>query len=213
MNTYMKTGIVLVLAVIVATLVIYPQLPERIPTRFADDGQVSYGPKTTVFVLPAMMAGVLFCFGLVLPWLSPKRFEVHTFWSTYYFIMLAILALTAYFHAVMLHAAWPGVVDAPRAMAAGTFVFLMLLGNVLGKVRRNFWIGVRTPWTLANERVWNATHRLAGWVFVLTGLLGLVAALAGLDLRIGLTLLVASGVVVIVYSLVYYKRLERRGEL
>lgn len=213
MNTYMKTGIVAVLAVFAVTLVIYPQLPQNIPTRFADDGQITYGPKTTVFVLPALMAGILFGFGLILPWLSPKRFEVQTFWSTYYFIMLMALALTAYLHAVMLRAAWPGVVDMPRAMAAATFVFLMLLGNVLGKVRRNFWIGVRTPWTLANERVWNATHRLAGWVFVLTGLLGLVAALAGLDLRVGLTLLVAAGVVVIVYSLIYYKRLERRGEL
>jgi len=213
MNTYMKTGIVLVLAVLVATLVIYPQLPQSIPTRWADDGGISYGSKTTVFILPAVMAATLLSFGLVLPWLSPKRFEVQTFWSTYYFIMLMVLALTAYFHAMMLRAAWPGQIDAPRAMSAGVFVFLMLMGNVLGKVRRNFWIGVRTPWTLANERVWNATHRLAGWVFVLTGLLGLVAALAGLDLRIGLTLLVAAGVVVIVYSLVYYKRLERRGEL
>jgi uncharacterized membrane protein len=213
MNRYVTTGFVLVLAVFAATLALYPQLPERVPTRWEDSGEIRYGPKSRVFILPAVMAGIVLAFGLGLPWLSPKRFEVHTFGSTYYFIMLAILALTAWFHAVMLRAAWPGAADPPRALAAGVFVFLMLFGNVLGKVRRNFWIGVRTPWTLADERVWNATHRLAGWVFVLTGLLGLVAALAGLDLRIGLTLLVASAAAVIVYSLVYYKRLERRGEL
>jgi len=114
---------------------------------------------------------------------------------------------------MMLRAAWPGFMDMPRAMAAGVFGFLIFFGNVLGKVRRNFWIGVRTPWTLANERVWNATHRVAGWVFALTGLLGLIAVLAGLDLQIGVWLMVTAAAVVVVYSLIFYKRLERRGEL
>ena len=57
-------------------------------------------------------------------------------------------------------------------------LLLALLGNVLGKVRRNFWVGVRTPWTLADVRVWERTHRLAAWLFTVAGLVG-ASRLAG----------------------------------
>ena len=70
----------------------------------------------------------------------------------------------------------------PGALVGGTFLFFALLGNVLGRVRRNFYIGVRVPWTLASERVWNDTHRVAAWLFVACGLAGFVIAVAGLPL-------------------------------
>ena len=65
-------------------------------------------------------------------------------------------------------------VDLGRAFIAGMFLFFALLGNVIGKVRKNFYIGVRVPWTLASDRVWNDTHRLAAWVMVAAGVIGFV---------------------------------------
>ena len=88
-----------------------------------------------------------------------------------------------------------------------------LLGNVLGKVRRNFYVGVRTPWALASERVWNATHRLAGKTFVAAGLVGLVLTAAGLNGWPTFVSLMVGAFVPILYSLVYYKQLERSGAL
>jgi uncharacterized membrane protein len=80
-------------------------------------------------------------------------------------------------------------------------------------VRRNFYIGVRTPWTLANERVWNATHRVAAKTLVAGGLVGLALIVAGLDGISVIVVLLAGAIVPIAYSLVFYKQLERRGEL
>jgi uncharacterized membrane protein len=99
-----------------------------------------------------------------------------------------------------------------RAILCGTFLFIILFGNVMGKLRRNFYIGVRTPWTLADERVWNATHRFAARTFVASGLVGLALSILGLFLWAILALLVGA-LAPVVYSLVYYKQLERRGEL
>ena len=82
---------------------------------------------------------------------------------------------------------------------------------MLGKVKRNFWLGVRTPWTLASDRVWYSTHRLAGKTMVTGGLVVLAAALAGLPPYVSTAALLAGALVPVVYSLVYYKRLERTG--
>ena len=73
----------------------------------------------------------------------------------------------------------------------------------MGKVRRNFYIGVRTPWALANERVWNATHRFAAKTFVAGGLVGLALTAAGLNGRPVIVVLLAGALVPIVYSLFF----------
>lgn len=92
-----------------------------------------------------------------------------------------------------------------------------LIGNVLGNVRRNFWVGVRTPWTIASERVWNDTHRLAARLFVVAALAGLAVILLPLPLAaVSITtfvLIMAAALVPVFYSLWDYKRLQWRGEL
>jgi hypothetical protein len=100
--------------------------------------------------------------------------------------------------------------DIGRALFGGIGIAIVLLGNVLGKVKRNFWLGVRTPWTLASDRVWYATHRLAGKTMVAGGLAVLAARWPGCRRMSRPAALLAGALVPVVYSLVYYKRLERR---
>jgi uncharacterized membrane protein len=82
----------------------------------------------------------------------------------------------------------------------------------MGKLRRNFYLGIRTPWTLASERVWNATHRFAARITVAGGLVGLTLSIAGLYLW-ALAALLLPALASVIYSLVIYKQLERRGEI
>jgi uncharacterized membrane protein len=98
-------------------------------------------------------------------------------------------------------------------MIAGIFLMFALMGNVLGKVRKNFYIGVRVPWTLASDRVWNDTHRFAAWIMVSAGILGFIMTLVGVPLVVPIVLLIGSAFVPVVYSFVHYKSLERRGAL
>ena len=69
------------------------------------------------------------------------------------------------------------------------------------------------PWTLASDRVWNDTHRLAGWLWAAAGIVGFGSIVLGAPIYIGISLLVAAGLIPVVYSFVHYKALERRGEL
>ena len=83
----------------------------------------------------------------------------------------------------------------------------------MGKVRKNFYIGIRVPWTLASDRVWNDTHRLAAWVMVAAGVIGFLLVIAGASPIVAIGLLIGSMLIPVVYSFIHYKSLERRGAL
>jgi uncharacterized membrane protein len=209
---------VVILAVLAGTLVAYPSLPNVVPIHWDAHGQVNgWGPKWSLFLYgPGGMLLMVLMFA-ALPWLSPRKFEVDSFRATYLYIMIVIVAMMAYCQGLILLAALgslSGVVfDITRAIVGGVCLLIALLGNVLGKVRRNFFVGIRTPWTIANERVWNVTHRFAAKTFFAGGLLGLVAVVLRAPFWVPIAAILIATLVPAAYSLVFYKQLERRGEL
>ena len=213
-KVYYLVGILLCLATLVATTVAYPQLPSAVPTHFNLQGEANgYTPKWALYLVgPGLMAAMLL-FTWLLPKLSPKHFEMESFRSTYLQIMVMLVGMMAYIDATIL---WAGVghsVNAAQATLAGVCLVFAMLGNVMGKVRRNFFIGVRTPWTLASERVWNATHRFAAKTFVVGGLAGAALIALGIDGWPPVTALLAGAFIPVFYSLYFYKQLERNGNL
>jgi len=205
--------VLLIAAALAATVVVYPHIPAQIPFHWNFHMEPDlYGPRWALYLFgPGFMTATMLLTWL-LPWLSPQRFQVSSFRSTFRLVMLMMFSMMAYMDAVMLWADSGRPMHAGRAILGGVFLFMALFGNVMGKLRRNFFIGVRTPWTLASERVWNATHRFAARIWMAAGLLGLVLSLAGLYV-LALFALLATALASVVYSLVLYKQLERRGEL
>lgn len=205
--------LLLTLLALAAVALAWSRLPETIPTHWDLHGQPNgFGPSWELFLLgPGLMAAMM-AMTWALPWLSPRNFQVDTFRSTYEQVMGMLFGLMAYLTVVMLWSALGHAVIAGRAIIGGVCLLFALLGNVMGKVRRNFFIGIRTPWTLASERVWNATHRFAAKTFVAGGLVGLVLVALGIDAW-PIFAVVGGALAPVVYSLVVYKQLERRGEL
>ena len=205
-------GGVLTTLVLGVSILLYPDLGEQIPIHWNVRGEVdAYGAKEWAsFLGPALMAGLLVVFR-ALPWLSPARFGIEGFRPTVEFIMLLLVGLVGYLHMLSLWAATGAGVDVSRAIIAGVFLALALMGNVLGRVEPNFYIGIRTPWTLADGRVWYRTHRLAAWTLTAAGALGFLLVLAGGWTIHALILLGVAFAVPVLFSLCYYKRLERRG--
>jgi len=101
-------------------------------------------------------------------------------------------------------------IDMAFVMNLALSLLLIFLGNYMGKLRRNFWAGIRTPWTILNETVWERTHRLGGWLFVLAGLIGLVTTFIP-PLRFWgvMSALFAVIVILVVYSYIEYERVTR----
>jgi uncharacterized membrane protein len=196
----------------------FDDLPASVPTHWnIHDEPDAWVPRDRILpiflLLPGTMVGLL-ALMVAIPHISPKQFEVEPFQATYWYTMAMAVAVLAYLQAVVLIASFDRGVSVGRLIVAGLSLFFVLLGNVLGKVRRNFWIGIRTPWTLASDRVWTDTHRLAAWLMVAGGVLGFVAVLAGAPMLLCILVVIGGPVVVpAAYSLLLYKRLERRGQL
>jgi len=217
-RAYWIVGFLLVAAAIVAPAWLYPSLPDRIPIHWNIECKVDgYGGKWSLFAFPGLMLGMLVLF-YFLPALSPQHFEVDTFRSTYLYIMDIVLGLFAYMQGVLLYTVYQSVhggraVDLGIGFLVGLFLFFALMGNQLGKVRRNFYIGVRVPWTLASDRVWNDTHRLAAWVMCAAGVIGFVLTILGVPILVSIGILITSALIPVIYSFVHYKALERKQQL
>ena len=211
---YFLGAAAVILATLAGTLVAYPHLPQVVPMHWDAHGNVNgWGQKSTLFLTgPGLMTAIVLLFA-GLPWLSPKKFEVDTFRATYLYIMIVIVAMLAYVHILELLSGLGVVMDVSRAVEGGVCLLLALLGNVMGKVRRNFYVGIRTPWTIADERVWNATHRFAAKTIFAGGVLGLIAVIMKAPFWIPIAAIIAAAFTPVIYSLIFYKQLERRGEL
>lgn len=208
------TGLLLLAATLAYSLYLFASLPERIPTHWNIQGQVDgWGHRTwAAFFGPGMLA-MLLLMQVLLPWLSPTNFKVEPFTATFNYVLVVMQGLFAFLHVAMLQAALHPQLDAGRVIIGALCLSLALLGNVMGKVRRNFWMGFRTPWTLASDRVWIATHRLGARLMLAGGLAGALLMVFGGSPVLAFVLIMAMALAPVPYSLLLYKQLERRGEL
>jgi len=204
----------IILATAIYSAVIATRLPDIVPTHWNAAGHVDkYGSKwTTVLLMPCMMIGMT-ALMFLLPKISPKKFEIVPFLNTFNYIIVLVLCMFAVLHVVIAQATLHEGFPMTRVMPAVIYLFFALLGNVLGKVKRNFWVGIRTPWTLADERVWDRTHRLAARLWTVGGIVGFLLSLFGLPFTIVFGLLMVMALYPVVQSYLIYQKLDRGGQI
>lgn len=168
----------LVVAAWVFSLAVYARLPEQVPTHWGLDGEVDgWSPRLPgAFLLPAIGALTVLVLRAV-PRIDPRGENVARFRDEFHLVVNMVAAFLLLIHLASLGVAlgWP--VDHTRVVAVGLGLLLVGIGNYLPRVRANWFIGIRTPWTLSSDAVWRATHRLGGWLFVAAGLVIAASAL------------------------------------
>jgi uncharacterized membrane protein len=184
-------------------------LPSRVPIHWDISGKVdAYGsPAFALWFGPGMMLFmILMTWGL--PKISPKQFTIDRFENTYATVTFIVALLFAVLHFIILGATAGKNFDMGRVVMAALGVFFALIGNLMGKVRRNFYMGIRTPWTLASEKVWDATHRRAGVIWFFGGLLVAVLALIGVPMLVTLPIFLVITLIPVVQSYLLDRKLE-----
>ena len=201
-------GIVLIAVSFALSALMYPRLPDPMPMHWDllgnPDGEIARA--WGAFLVPAVAAGVWLVL-LVLPRLSPREFPMEPFARQWRAFEIAILGFLLFAQWLMLHAAASQRPLPSRLFQVGLGVLLAALGNLFGKTTRNFFFGIRTPWTIASEEVWLRTHRFAGRLIVATGGLVVLAAFFDLGSVLILPAVVLVVLVSVVYSYVIYRRL------
>lgn len=199
--------------VCLAVAFIYPKLPDRIPTRWGFNGAVSYDSKSTIWIIAAMLPCFAFLFDLA-PHIDPRRNNYQKFDRFYDGFCVGMqLFLSVVIGIIIRESFFPGQIRAAKVILLMVSVMLLLIGNYLPKVQSNFYMGIKTPWTLSSDKVWRKTHRLGGRLYAGCGLLSLLAVLilpenmAGITL---LTLVIGSTVAVTIASWLWWKKDIRR---
>lgn len=206
----------LISALIIALMVglsawAWVQLPAdaSLPVHWNAAGEADrYGGKAeALLLLPAVTIGVLLLFTLI-RYIDPLRANIERSGQAYRAVLLGVLFFMAVLHtgAVLSALGYPINVGLLAAPAVG--LMFVIMGNYMGKIRRNYMFGVRTPWTLASELSWNKTHRITGKLFVLSGLLTIGATFLGSTVAFFTMMATILGTVIfaMVYSYLVWKR-------
>jgi uncharacterized membrane protein len=208
-NRTLMVSALFILVALVAAVWLYPQLPAQVPVHWDLHGQINGSlPRLWGAAFPVLIILALAVLTVLLPLISPRQFEIQPFAAAYGVMMLAVQGMMLAVGLAVLLAGAGYALPIPAIAMLAVGVLLMVLGNYMGKLRKNFFIGIRTPWTLASDAVWERTHRLAGWLFVAAGLVMVASVLVGAPIWLPLGAIAAATLLPVVYSLWIYRRLD-----
>lgn len=160
----------------IGTIFVYRFLPPEIPIHWGIDGNIDrYGPRYVSF-LTALLPIALYGLFLVIPKLDPRRDSYEKHRDAYGVIIFTLIVFLIGLHWVVIFYSLGNHINITMWIKLCIGLLFVIIGNFLPVIKPNYTLGIRTPWTLANERVWEKTHRFGGYAFVITGLLWLLMA-------------------------------------
>lgn len=210
--TTLRTNVLCLIFVAILIAVaayLYPSLPEQIPTHWNFQGEVDdYTPKPWGVIVLPLAAILIFVIMKLIPIVSPKGFRTDQFQDVINIFTVTLVGFMSGIGLLVLLAASGRNVQMNEMVYGAVGLLFIVLGNYMSKVRKNFFIGIRTPWTLASDEVWARTHRVGGWIFVLIGFFMFLNAFIQFPPGWLIGSIVLLALIPVVYSFVLYKNLE-----
>ncbi|MFZ5879920.1 MAG: SdpI family protein [Chloroflexota bacterium] len=209
-RTTLVISLVLIVTAILAGLLIWDRMPEQMASHWNVDDQVDgYMPKFWgLFLMPLVTLGMLALF-LVIPSIDPLKANIAQFREAFNLFIVLIISFMLYVHGLTL--AWSlGYQNFKMSAAMLPFmgILFVAIGFMLRKAKRNYFIGIRTPWTLNSDYVWDETHRLGAILFIVSGILAMIGGLLGGMWAFWFLFvpLFGSTLFLLIYSYVLYRR-------
>ena len=202
-------SIILIVIGVVASALAYNQLPAQVASHWNESNQVNgYMSRFWgAFLLPVVMIGILALF-LIIPSIDPLRANIAEFRGAFNIFIVLMIAFMLYTHGLTL--VWNLGYDQfnmGSAMLPGLGLIFIFAGVMMRKAKRNFFIGIRTPWTLSSDSVWDKTHQLGSILFIFSGVLSMLGAFFE-DYLFWFILvpILGSTAFLVVYSYILYQR-------
>ncbi|MGE5463020.1 MAG: SdpI family protein [Syntrophothermus sp.] len=212
MNT--RTTIIIVTLMILAStlvgLALWNRLPDPMASHWDVNDQVNgYMSRFWgVFLMPLITTGLCLLF-LAIPSIDPLKANIAQFREAFnlFIVLIVGFMMYIYFLTLLWNAGYTGF-NMSEAMLPALGILFFFVGYLMRKSKRNFFIGIRTPWTLSSDRVWDGTHRLGSVLFMISGVLAFLGAFLGGTSTFWLTFvpIMASVLVTLIYSYVLYQR-------
>lgn len=201
----------LIAIALVAGVALYTQLPDMVPSHWNAAGQIDgYMPKFWgVFLMPLVTIALVLLF-LAIPLIDPLKANIAQFRSIYNIFIVVFTAYMLFIHALTLLAALGYQFNMTYLLVPAVGLVFISLGFLMRKAKRNFFIGIRTPWTLSSDDVWEETHKLGSLMFMIAGAVTVVSAFfgeTGIYLMMGALMLAAF--VPIIYSFILWQKVSK----
>lgn len=210
MNKFLLGKILIVVAMFLTWIYFYNLLPDNMPIHWNYEGKVdNYWTKNQALFLFPGIALILVIMFYFLPAMDPKKDNYPKFEKTWEIFQFAILWFFAYIYFVSIFITLNPEYNMNNFMMIWLWLLFMILGNYMGKIRQNYFVWIKLPWTLANDEVWNKTHRFWGKTFLWAGLLFFINAFIGFKSPfIFLIIIVLTLLSPIIYSYIIFKKLK-----
>ncbi|GAB4419991.1 MAG: SdpI family protein [Anaerolineales bacterium] len=212
-RTTIFATIFMIAFVLAFSVSVYDRLPEQMASHWNESGQVDgYMSRFWgAFMMPVLVTAMLGLF-LLIPNIDPLKANIAKFREQFNTFITLIVAFMVYVH--ILTMIWNLGYDQfnmGTAMIPALGLLFIFAGLMMRKAKRNFFIGIRTPWTLSSDRVWDETHRIGASLFIASGILAMLGVFFA-DYAIWLVLVpvLGSTLFLLVYSYVLYQR-ETKG--
>jgi uncharacterized membrane protein len=187
----------------------WPRVPEQIPIHWNIHGEVDgYGNKFVGLLLLPLITLVIYCLFRLVHQIDPGGQNYASFPTALNVIRMSVIFMLAIIYGTAVLATFGNNVNMATISCFAAGALFIILGNFMSKIRPNWFIGVRTPWTLSSKMSWNKTNRLAGWLFMMMGLL--IVALGAFQNTWLLILMLAVDAACILSIIIYSYRVYRQ---
>jgi uncharacterized membrane protein len=205
----------LIILIVVCAVAVYAyvKLPAdgQYPVHWSFSGQPDrYGSKVEAVSMGPVVSVLIYVLAVVLPGIDPKRRNYERFKNEYILLMQVIMGFLAAVYIISIMAAFGRQVSITLWVNAMLGVLFMVLGNYMSRIKQSWFVGIKTPWTLSSEKVWDKTHRFGGRMFVILGLIFVINAFVGFITNVAVFLVLLFGLALspIVYSYILYRRMK-----
>lgn len=214
-NSMKANGMLLILALapILYLVSLWSSLPDTVPLHWNWKGEAdNYGSKEILFWTVLGLNSFIYVLLLILPRIAARKQELEAMGTKYTRLRFVLQLFVAVLSLVIVLMSSGQAPSNPTILLGGCFIlFMLLFGNYVGSIRPNYFIGIRTPWTLQSDKVWKKTHRLAGRLLIGAALVGIILLLLlpsswGM---LGVTLLMLAALLIpVIYSFWLFRKLE-----
>ena len=194
-------------------LLLWNRLPENLPVHWNIKGDADNYAAKYIFALLNTWLYLLF---LIIPKIDPRKKNYTIFSTTYYKLRLIFTLFFSLFFLLVIYNAVYAMIDFEKIIPVSFLFLFALLGNYMGTIRSNYFVGIRTPWTLNNDKVWKETHLFEGKVMFFGGIAG---GIISFFINKPYSQYFAFGVIItillipVVYSYIYYRKMEASAQL
>jgi len=194
---------------------LWNSLPESVPIHWNLEGEIdNWGSKYILIGLVFLMPILTYILMLVVPNIDPKK-RIEAMGGKYdqfKFIVVAFMSVLSIF---IIYISKNQKLSSPSMILVLVGILFVFMGNYFKVLKQNYFIGIKTPWTLENEEVWKLTHLLAGKMWVIGGLAVVILSLIlpeNINFYFFMSIIAIISIVPIVYSYLIYKKLKNNNQ-